>query len=245
MGCDSHPCIEVKNSDGQWELQDDKSSWYDIADRENLSYEEREARKPSYLRVLGSRNYLMFACLADVRNGGHGPERFVTPLFGYRGVPDDVSKATMEAIPKDGDYHSHTFFTLEELLNTDWDAVAGDQFERLIYAPYYVAWKEQKIVPDDAPEHMETFTDEFNREVSHEEMLMLLLSNSPDELLKRVPGPFGKKGEKNKTVQSGPHVRVQVPRSYRQCISRFIDTIEDMKKLGDPDKVRVVIAFDN
>lgn len=249
MGCDSHPCIEVKGKNGRWGLKDEKHHYYDMKDAEgnDLSYEARQALKPSYLRVLGDRNYLLFACLADVRNGGWAAQdRFVTPLFAGRGVPNDVTKATMKIIPKDSDYHSHTYFTLRELMETNWDAVAGTRFERVIYADQYMAWKETGLVPDDADEYAQGW-DEETREVSHEEMVMLLMSNRADELTKMVPDRLAEhRGQADAPkIRSGPYVKIQTSLTYRQVIGHFIDTIEDLKKLGAPDKVRIVVAFDN
>lgn len=77
-------------------------------------------------RALADRNYCFFAVLADVRNGrgfaGISTGDGFNPIAEVRGLPEDVS---ME-IKRENDYwscdaHSHSYFTLKELLEYDWD----------------------------------------------------------------------------------------------------------------------------
>jgi hypothetical protein len=195
--------------------------------------DECEAMKPSFIAVLGNRDYTLFATLAGVRNNG------ITPLFEGRGFPDDVSKACVEEIPHDSDYHSHTWFTVQELLDTDWDAVGMPNGEAILYADQYQAWKETGKAPDDIEEYPWA-SDDFTREVTEEEMTMLLLSNDLKKLAKRKC----EHSRKFKT-RSGPYVKVKMPWTYRQLAQGLIETFNDLKKIGDPNKVRIVIAFDN
>lgn len=237
MGCDSHPHIEVKRRNGRWGLVDNKRRRYDQLEKEGKGYEDLDKIRPSYLSALGNRNYTLFAVLADVRNYNGA----IIPLFAERGVPEDVSKATMNGIPFDSDYHSHTYFTLRELLDTDWDSVGCKGAEIILYADDYTTWKETGKLPEDPDEYPENASDDDTREVTDAEMVMLLMSNKPEELVKKVPSQW----DKRRKVKSGPYVKAMVPLTYRQLIPNFIKTIPDMKELGDPDKVRVVIAFDN
>ena len=58
-----------------------------------------------------SRNYPLFALLANVRNNGS-----ITPISNPRGLPDDVSFLTKFISDKDGnDGHSHSYVTSEEI----------------------------------------------------------------------------------------------------------------------------------
>jgi hypothetical protein len=180
---------------------------------------------------------------------------YITPLFESRGVPDDVSKGTMNQIPFNSDYHSHTYFGLDELLETDWDVFAGNG-EVCLYADDYLAWKETGKVPPTADECPENH-DKTTREVSEEEMIMMLLGHTPKKLIKLKLNPYqaaqrrkekraGKVFDKPlPKLRSGPYVKVQVPLSYRQMVPNLIGCIPDLQKLGEPDRVRVVIAFDN
>ncbi len=60
--------------------------------------------------VFDTRNYSVFAFLAGVRNS------FNTQGFKAKGLPDDVSDKTFFECE---DYHSHSYLTLEELVQKD------------------------------------------------------------------------------------------------------------------------------
>lgn len=63
------------------------------------------------------RNYSLFAFLADVRNNHE-----LKPLSQPRGLPKDVSDDVKKESDEWGvDGHSHSYFTLQELLDVDWD----------------------------------------------------------------------------------------------------------------------------
>lgn len=73
-----------------------------------------------------NRNYGLFAILADVRNGtgfaGVKTGEPTTPIDLPRGLPDDASEVYLAEVEHWGvDGHSHTYFTLAELLDHDWD----------------------------------------------------------------------------------------------------------------------------
>ena len=62
------------------------------------------------------RNYHLFSILADVRSYGEG-----NAITEPRGVPDDASDAYLYIVEQwKGDGHSHSYFTLTELLEHDW-----------------------------------------------------------------------------------------------------------------------------
>jgi len=106
MGCDIHLFVETKDPAGGWVSRDiwlprDEDG---IIDAEDL-YEP-------------NRNYDLFAILANVRNRSIDP---LTPINGPRGFPDDASPEVREAYEWwDPDGHSHSWFTLRELLDFDW-----------------------------------------------------------------------------------------------------------------------------
>lgn len=63
------------------------------------------------------RNYDLFSILADVRNGNG-----VDPIDYPRGIPEDASSGYLFVCNQwKGDAHSHSYFTLDELLNVDWN----------------------------------------------------------------------------------------------------------------------------
>lgn len=152
MGCDIHLFSEAKRH-GKWEpavpfvLSD---WWYDAIIDEDYEYDtpEYRAQEEKYKnmsqeevlkkygddprvdweypfgRAFGDRNYYLFAVLADVRNYG---DAFV-PIAEPRGLPEDVSiKIKRISDYWGGDGHSHSYFTLKELLEYDWEQGAGQR----------------------------------------------------------------------------------------------------------------------
>ena len=68
-------------------------------------------------RFYKGRNYYLFSVLADVRNDGS-----MDPISQPRGIPEDASYPYKMLLKTwEGDYHSASYFTLEELLKVDWD----------------------------------------------------------------------------------------------------------------------------
>lgn len=115
MGCDIHVAVERRTADG-WQRAEPMvpPRWtYDGGPEE-----ERE-------RWYDGRNYSLFAILADVRNG-HGFAGVdtgdpVVPISEPRGLPDDVASETRSDSDEWGvDGHSHSHFTLAELMAFDW-----------------------------------------------------------------------------------------------------------------------------
>ena len=116
MGCDIHFHVEARGRGG-WERVE-ATSPNPYADIEGEPATVRE----SWYR---SRNYSLFAMLADVRNGhgfaGSDTGDPVVPIADPRGLPSDVSpevRSESEQIGEDG--HSHSHFSLAELLAVDW-----------------------------------------------------------------------------------------------------------------------------
>jgi hypothetical protein len=222
MGCDIHPVIEVYE-DGDWTA---------VQSERFQDYEDR----PFPISVLGGRNYHRFSLLADVRN--HYLEHKVAALFPQRGLPADCSEQSSDELREDGDIHSITYFTLRELIDVDWDSDATSTFQVGIFGDTYQYYLEHKRLP---PDWEEDWGGE-RRNVEAGEMQLLLISGNG--LPTTAPGeqPY----LKGRLVKSGPVVTVSCPISYRQ-IDPWLknDLIPALQEMGDPDKVRVVIGFDN
>lgn len=112
MGCDIHSFLEVR-VDGAWVNQSGTDEY------------GGPLRGP-----LEERNYELFGLLAGVRSNNF------RPLFEGRGLPEDRSP---EAIAYNGWEHSHSFFTLAELLEIDLSEVST--VETRMSLPDYVSWR--------------------------------------------------------------------------------------------------------
>jgi len=131
MGCDIHFYVERWTSSNDYEGPKDLSEDREQKLNEVLEdvpskfrwvsadkWEKDDGRwsVPYHLEYYSDRNYYLFAILADVRNGDG-----VEPINYPKGIPDDASSGYLYKCDQwDGDAHSHSFFTLEELLNVDW-----------------------------------------------------------------------------------------------------------------------------
>lgn len=116
MGCDIHLAVEVRDGSG-WQ----RAEPFEPNPYARFVDEPAEVRQRWY----HDRNYRLFAMLADVRNGrgtaGVDTGDRLIPIDEPRGLPDDVSKEVYEDSAKWGvDGHSHSHFTLAELLAVDW-----------------------------------------------------------------------------------------------------------------------------
>lgn len=96
------------------------------------------------------RNYSLFAILADVRNGrgfaGIRTGDGFNVIGGQRGLPADASahvKKESERWGQDG--HSHSWFTLKELLDFDWNQVT--KHTGVVDDITYEQWKKKGGTP--------------------------------------------------------------------------------------------------
>jgi hypothetical protein len=124
MGCDIHAHLEVRdysyddenkergiwfNTD-KWTVNKD-SVFYpeDYPNRFHIDYDDR---------IYKGRNYCLFAVLVNVRNYWE-----IKSISEPKGLPDDISEETKKESDDYGcDGHSHTYLTLEEILNyPHWD----------------------------------------------------------------------------------------------------------------------------
>lgn len=245
MGCDIHCHVEVRTEDG-W-----KHVWPTlVADKADVdaypedyvdypgtivdSYEEYEKVAPSWEHPLQiHRNYNLFAILADVRNGvgfagmktGEGFNIICEP----RGAPDDISAETAWDLHNwEADGHSHSWLTLRELLDFDWDQTT--HHVGVVSPKEYAHWKEHGFPSYWSAEVSGAVT----RKVSNEEMEAHLASG----------------GDASNEEGLFLYTTVTWESKYRDSVgSRFFDvTLPALKQLGDPEEaedVRLVFFFDN
>lgn len=101
MGTDIHFFVERRTA-GRWEAVGGEGDYYD-----------------------GARSIPLFALLADVRISGTWDYTGTPqPIAELRGLPSDVSARVADYMgPRsgwDGSLHSHSWYTLTELLDYDW-----------------------------------------------------------------------------------------------------------------------------
>jgi len=111
MGCDIHLYTEIKHTVNNKEIWVNSDNWKYNPQyiKDNVDGEYMLEVEPIYTH----RNYELFSVLADVRNGGD-MKYIVQP----RGIPEDVSEITkVESDKMDSDGHSHSWLTLQELIN--------------------------------------------------------------------------------------------------------------------------------
>ena len=109
MGCDIHSIAEVREN-GKWTAVTKDVFPLDEWDRE---YYKKDGGSSPF----DWRSYSMFAFLAGVRNYDR-----CNPLSEPRGMPNDASEEAREMEEFWlGDGHSHSYLTLKELLEFDYD----------------------------------------------------------------------------------------------------------------------------
>lgn len=233
MGCDIHIYAEVYVGDGKWVKQGAifVNPYYDFAKPET------EFNVPKIDEPYCGRNYDLFAILADVRNGrgfaGCVTGMGFTPIAMPKGLPIDVSdeiKKMSDDYGQDG--HSHSFFTVKELLEYDW----SEKTEHFgVVNP--LEFKEYQTYG--RPESYCGMVDGRNiRHVSNQMMANIIEGKTNEEL-----ATFEMKIDGEKITF---YTTVKWYEFYNESAERFVThTIPALQELGHPDNVRIVFFFDN
>ncbi len=265
MGCDIHFYVEKRQEDGSWKLlyPENISVCRDDYDDEvweneiepNLpesvivhkDYKEwSAARGDDYYDKLFAnalyvgRNYNLFSILANVRNGYGFAGIDTGDAFNYidepRGIPMDASPEYRYECKHWGvDGHSHSYFTVQELLDFDWDQTTKNR--GVVNADEYIKFRELGKPESycggvSGPNIRHVDNDEMDKYLQSEEYQM-------DSLAAADTGhaPFGR----HKVF-----TKVEWEESYRSCVPGFLNnTIPALQELGDPNDVRIVFFFDN
>ena len=129
MGCDIHVYMErwtnSNKYDGPRDLSEDRDNKLnELLGNEPTKYRWVSADKWSYNEGWGTnwadqyydnRNYQLFSILAGVRGD-------YSPIVEPRGIPKDASSGYKYMCRGwEGDAHSHSYYTLTELLNVNWE----------------------------------------------------------------------------------------------------------------------------
>lgn len=232
MGCDIHFYVDVQQEDGSWKSAD---KLFDQGEGYLTTYEPGPGWKSH--AFYDGRNYDLFAILADVRNGrgfaGVKTGQGFNPIFEPRGVPDDCCPEYSKIVESWGvDGHSHSYATVEELMQYDWTQTTVKQ--GLVTAKEFLRWK-----LDGAPN---AWCGGSSAElITNEQMENRLLEAHGVKVLDwRV---FH--AEKDELF-GGPMTSVQWEIPYYQAGKAFLsETLPKLWRLGSPSKVRCLYFFDN
>lgn len=165
------------------------------------------------------RNYRVFAVLADVRNG-----LGFNPIDYPRGLPDDVTEEVKEESDSYGeDGHSHSYLTLREIKEFDWDGQFVDRTDFIPMSEYMQFKANGKLSKCDWGFFSGcTF-------LSNEQMDNLIAQGN---------------------VSDQFYTSVQWKQSYRDAVSPFCENDIPILEIllgkdGDEDDLRIVFFFDN
>ena len=220
MGCDIHLYVERQDETGRWIAVDE---WTRDAEDDN-----RLSLKDWQDGFYTGRNYGLFAILADVRNGqgfaGIKTGDGFNPIEPPRGLPVDCSPEVREYSEQWGvDGHSHSWFTVKELMAYDWTQVS--QLCGVVDAKTFEHWDRCKGFE---PRPREYSGDVFGgsvRKVTNDQMRLLIKQGANTD---------------------NTYTRVEWAEPYHQVAGRFLsDTLPRLWRVGPADKVRIVFWFDN
>jgi hypothetical protein len=243
MGCDIHFFVEVRDAAGNWQPQ------FTLVTDEDEGEGYLTSCGPDFYSV---RNYALFSILADVRNYGG----CFKPISEARGVPEDASDSYKQIVKKwDGDGHSHSFFTVSELMAYDWTQVIHN--DGLVDVGQWAEWK-RKGSPDfwaevDKYSEKDALTlAEFEaawKKVADRHGYMVAYPGSAligeDMAAKfarlRLSDELG--ANKDNKI---PRCQIQWDTPYLDYADKFLaKTMPKLWALGKPEDVRIVFFFDN
>jgi len=240
MGCDIHFYVEKKVGD-TWVTADE---WFPDPDEDGRLSTYRWGpgftveKEPMYT----GRNYGLFSILANVRNGygfaGVDTGDGYVPICDPRGLPDDVCSEVNTASDEYGcDGHSHSWQTVEELLQYDWTQTTTKR--GVVGKREFLRW------------HLRGKPESWSgsigggdiQNVTNDEMFALLKAEfGADTLTWRHFHDAPDTG----FVFEGPVTQVEWKQSYAETAQHFLwDTMPKLWKIGKPDEVRIVYWFDN
>lgn len=230
MGCGIHCFAEIKRN-GKWgKVGKIFKNRYYSEDRESKIDDDGFEWNPEFTsQPYNGRNYDLFAILADVRNGygfaGIDTGEGFIPIAEPKGLPYDVSKEIKdESDSWSVDGHSHSWFTVKELKDYNWDQTTKKK--GVISLAEYSDIKRNSIIPNTYSgsimgSNIETVDTSVADKILNGEIIDSLVD-------KRI------------------FVRYIWETAYREQVSLFLDdTLPVLESLGDPEDVRIVFWFDN
>lgn len=245
MGCDIHLFVEKQNQAGAWEAADKwTANPYFKGDPESESPLTVEHRQRFYT----GRNYNLFAILANVRNGrgfaGVDTGDGFNPIAPPRGLPSDVTEAVKRESDSWGcDGHSHSYFTLAELLAYDWTQVT--KHRGFLNGPEYIEWQ-RMLDWESAPKSYCGVSGGSVRHVSASEMKRIT-DGIKAEAKAAMPNDWYPSYCDTVAKRLGDtYCQVEWTQAYYEsCSSFWSETIPRLLRVGPHEGVRIVFWFDN
>lgn len=223
MGCDIHLYVEKLEKE-KWVSADkwSKEKNDDDSDMERVAYDDQ---------IYTGRNYDLFGILADVRNGrgfaGVDMGDGFIPIDMPRDLPHDVSPEVGKMADYwEGDGHSHSHFTLKELIDYDWKG-QSTKLRGVVSEAVYKEWmqKGKKGSPST-----------WCGDVAGGKIMKV----SNKKMEQRINNRIKPKDDKYY------HTQVEWESSYYESCKEFVDEIiPKLKEMGKPEEVRIVFWFDN
>lgn len=241
MGTDIHFYVEVFNN-GDW-IPADK--W-----EEDEEYESPVKRVDYKNRFYHSRNYDLFAILADVRNGrgfaGVKTSEGFNIISPPRGLPEDVCKEISELSEQWGlDGHSHSWLTVKELMAFDWTQTVKKC--GLVNGGMYYSWNQYDRGNGEPPNEYCGDVSGPGVNIVSEEKMSQLISAMKDKLIEEGITHYRRELlEQIKNELNHTYCSVEWEQPYHKVARLFLsDCLPRLWRLGEYDKVRIVFWFDN
>lgn len=253
MGCDIHFYVE-RRVDGVWITADKwtKAQYESEGDTLRVNYSDS---------FYHERNYNLFAILADVRNGrgfaGVPTGEGFNPIASPKGIPEDACVEYLKEVERwDGDGHSHSYFTVAELMAYDWTQTSTlfGQVELSEWARWKTygepeSWAGAIGSPNIrhySAEQMDAYWNAYRKQAK------LADTTKPWYIFGRpvVEGMKLTHEEAFRNLVCGPLISPVVAvtwnRTYYECAQRFLGLIlPRLWRLGAPEDVRICFFFDN
>lgn len=231
MGCDIHLYVE-RRVDGKWMTADkwSKNKYHEKYPEDN----EPEMCIEWEDRFYSGRNYNLFAILAGVRNGrgfaGCKTGEGFVPISEPRGVPDDACPEYKAEVDRwDGDGHSHSYFTVAELMAYDWNQTSI--LHGVVNALGYHEWARERRDAGQPPEiFCGAVFGQNIKNITEAKMIRMLRGKTKEEI----------------SELRDYYCRISWQQKYHDCAEEFLkETIPKLQAIGNPNDVRIVFFFDN
>lgn len=231
MGCDIHICIQVQEPDGDWREVVYQSALYPHQVEEGKT---PMAGIPVAPDNFTSRNYDLFAVLADVRNGsgfagvktGDGwpsiaPDRGLPEGFDAEAVAANPTYAEDEPEPRYLGDHSHTWLLLDELKGFAWD-LTSTRLYGYVPAEVYEELKDRNLAPRN-----------YCGGIS-----------GPD--IKEYTPDAYEVAKHDRTLVKRPHVQLSWTETAREATNDWPGAVIPwLESLAESRRLRLVIGFDS